>query len=173
MAGSSDKIVMLLIGAAIVVFLIYRLYLWLQTSPRSFIKDKIPINKVIHPHPAVDLLEEAGYEVVGGKLKIPLSFTLNGSRLYSQLFIDYIAVLDEDEEEDQDKYKDRHKDKDPYYLVILARPRKQLEFTGSGLRDAVLPYLLIYPQCSGILYVNPATSAIHRITFGRDDGESN
>ncbi|MNJ03206.1 hypothetical protein D3C73_1634380 [compost metagenome] len=57
--------------------------------------------------------------------------------------------------------------------MILSRPRKALELTGSGLRDALLPYLLIYPDCSGVLYVNTATSVIHEIKLGKDDGESN
>ncbi|MFD1905469.1 hypothetical protein ACFSQ7_17605 [Paenibacillus rhizoplanae] len=51
-------------------------------------------------------------------------------------------------------------------------PRKELELTGSGLRDYILPYLLIYPDCSGALYVDTVNSNIHVINFGKDDGES-
>ncbi|AIQ69967.1 hypothetical protein PGRAT_21725 [Paenibacillus graminis] len=154
--ASSDKAVMALIGLAAAIFVIYRIYIWLQNSPRSFIKDKLPLNTVILPHPSIDLLEEAGYEVIGGKLKIPLAFTVDGSSMYSRLFIDYVAS----------------KEEDSFYLVILSRPRKTLEFTGSSLRDTLLPYLLIYPECSGVLYVNTVTSAIHEIRLGKDDGES-
>lgn len=155
--ASSDKVVMILIGVAVSIFLIYRIFIWLQSSPRSFIKDRLPLNKDILPHPAIDLLEAAGYEVIGGKLKIPLSFRVDGSPMYSRLFIDYVASKEEDN----------------FYLVILSRPRKGLEFTGSGLRDTLLPYLLIYPECSGVLYVNTSASAIHLIKLGKDDGESN
>ncbi|WP_249899736.1 hypothetical protein [Paenibacillus sp. PK3_47] len=154
--ASSDQVIMVLVGVAVAVFLIYRLVVWLQSSPRSFLKDGVPINKEIAPHPCIGLLEAAGYEVIGGKLKIPLSFNVDGSSMYSRLFIDYVAS----------------KEEDSLYLVILSRPRKQLEFTGSGLRDTLLPYLLIYPECSGVLYVNTAASAIHVIRFGKDDGES-
>jgi hypothetical protein len=157
MAGSSDKVVMALIGVAISIFIIYRIYIWLQSSPRSFMKDSIPINKIITPHPSIEVLEEAGYEVIGGKLKIPLSFNVDGKQLYSRLFIDYIAT----------------KEEGSFYMVILARPRKTLDFTGSGLRDTLLPYLLIYPECSGVLYVNAMTAAIQVIKLGKDDGESN
>ncbi|MFE4711071.1 MULTISPECIES: hypothetical protein [Paenibacillus] len=157
MAGSSDKIVMTVIGIAVAIGLLYRLYVWLEGSPRSLIKDKIPINKDILPHPAIDYLEEAGYEVIGGKLKIPLSFRVNGAAMYSRIFIDYVAA----------------KEDGSFYMVILARPRKPLDFTGSGLRDYLLPYLLIYPECSGVLYVNMAAAAIHVIELGKDDGESN
>lgn len=154
---SSDKIVMTLIGIAVAIGLLYRLYVWLEGSPRSFIKDKIPLNKDILPHPSMDLLEAAGYEVVGGKLKIPLSFRMDGAAMYSRLFIDYVAVTEDG----------------AFYMVIIARPRKPLDFTGSGLRDYMLPYLLIYPECSGVLYVNTAAAAIHVIELGKDDGESN
>lgn len=155
--ASSDKAVMALIGLAVVIFLVYRVYIWLQNSPRSFIKDRVPINKEITPHPSIEWLEAAGYEVIGGKLKIPLAFNVNGSSMYSRLFIDYVAS----------------KEEESFYLVILSRPRKELQFTGSALRDALLPYLLIYPDCSGVLYVNTVSSAIHVISLGRDDGESN
>lgn len=155
--ASSDKAVMVLIGLAVVIFLVYRVYIWLQNSPRSFIKDRVPLNKEITPHPSIEWLEAAGYEVIGGKLKIPLAFNVNGSSMYSRLFIDYVAS----------------KEEESFYLVILSRPRKELQFTGSALRDALLPYLLIYPDCSGVLYVNTVSSAIHVISLGRDDGESN
>ncbi|WP_342561969.1 hypothetical protein NST84_20315 [Paenibacillus sp. FSL R7-0345] len=154
--ASSDKAVVALIGLAVAIFLVYRIYLWLQSSPSSFLKDRVPINNDIAPHPSIEWLEAAGYEVIGGKLKIPLSFNVDGAPMYSRLFIDYVAG----------------KEDGSYYLVILSRPRKELEFTGSALRDALLPYLLIYPDCSGVLYVNTASSAIHVISFGRDDGES-
>ncbi|WNS44356.1 hypothetical protein [Paenibacillus sp. MMS20-IR301] len=154
--ASSDKAVVVLIILAAAIFMVYRIYLWLQGSPRSFMRDKVPINKMIQPHPSTALLEDAGYEIIGGKLKIPLSFQLDGSPVYSRMFIDYVASKD-----------DEH-----YYLVILSRPRKSLEFTGSGLRDALLPYLLIYPYCSGVLYVDTVHSAVHVIKLGKDDGES-
>lgn len=156
MAGS-DQAVMVLIGLVVAIVVIYRIYIWLQGSPGSFMKDRVPINKEILPSPSIDLLEAAGYEVIGGKLKIPLSFRVDGASMYSRLFIDYVASKEEDR----------------FYLVILSRPRKTLELTGSALRDTLLPYLLIYPECSGVLYVNTATSVIHEIKLGKDDGESN
>lgn len=86
-----------------------------------------------------------------------MSFNVNGAQMYSRLFIDYVAT----------------KEEGSIYLVILSRPRKPLDFTGSGLRDTLLPYLLIYPECSGVLYVNVAAGSIQVIRLGRDDGESN
>jgi len=120
-------------------------------------KDTIPLNKIILPHPSIDLLENEGYEVIGGKLKIPLSFNVNGAHMYSRLFIDYVAT----------------KEEGSLYLVILSRPRKSLDLTGSGIRDSLLPYLLIYPECSGVLYINTSSRTIQVIMLGKDDGESN
>ncbi|WP_158454067.1 hypothetical protein [Paenibacillus durus] len=55
---------------------------------------------------------------------------------------------------------------------MLARPRRSLEWTGSGVRDMLLPYLLIYPGVGGLLYVNAPAATVNVITFGRDDGEN-
>ncbi|WP_307589125.1 hypothetical protein [Paenibacillus wynnii] len=156
MSGNSDRAVMVLIGVALSIWVLYRVYIWLQSSPRSFMKDTIPINKEIIPHPALDMLEAAGYEVVGGKLRIPLSFTADGSILYSRLYIDYVASANDG----------------TLYLVMLERPRKQLEWTGSGIRDFLLPYLLLYPECGGVLFVNLSSTKVSVIKLGKDDGES-
>lgn len=156
MAEGSTRIVMVLIGVAVAVFVVYRFILWLQASPKIGANAPIPLNEDIAPHPAVDLLEASGYEVVGGKLRVPLSFETGGQRLYSRLFIDYVAVDGEEQ----------------LYPVLLARPRRVVEWTGSGLRDAVLPYLLLYPDCGGVLYVDAQAGQIHRIALALDDGES-
>ena len=156
MTGNSDKPVMVLIGVALMIWVVYRIYIWLQSSPHSFIKDTIPINKQIIPHPAVDILEAAGYEVIGGKLRVPLSFSADGTSLYSRLYIDYIASAEDG----------------TLYLVMLERPRKQLEWTGSGIRDTLLPYLLLYPECGGVLYVNSLAAKVSLIKLGKEDGES-
>ncbi|MNB73184.1 hypothetical protein D3C81_466620 [compost metagenome] len=156
MTGSPDKAVMAIIGTLAAVFIIYRIYVWLQSSPRSFLQDRLPLNEDIPPHPAIGLLEQAGYDVIGGRLKIPLSFRVNGTPLYSRLFVDYVAASDDGTS----------------YLVLLARPRRPLEWTGSGIRDMLLPFLLIYPEVGGVLYVNAPEAAVHVITFGRDDGEN-
>ncbi|WP_310550176.1 hypothetical protein [Paenibacillus glufosinatiresistens] len=154
MTGSPDKAVMAVIAVGVAVWLVYRLYVWIQRTETA---GTIPLNREIAPHPALKLLEDAGYEVIGGRLKIPLSFRIDGREaLYSRLFIDYIAAAEDG----------------GWYPVILARPRKAVEWTGSGLRDALLPYMLLYPDSAGILYVNTAEETVRAIAFGRDDGES-
>lgn len=59
--ASSDKAVVALMGLAAAVFIVYRIYIWLQGSPGSFMKDRVPLNKVIQSHPSIALLEDAGY----------------------------------------------------------------------------------------------------------------
>lgn len=156
MDGNSDRIVMLLIGVALTVWVIYQLFAWLQRSPRSPLAEAIPLNEDIEPHPALGLLDEAGYEVIGGKLKIPLSFHADNQTYYSRLFVDYVA-----EGEDGSRY-----------LVLISRPRRPLEWTGSGLRDKLLPYLLLYPECSRLLYVDMQTNRVSVIGLGKDEGEA-
>jgi hypothetical protein len=112
------------------------------------------MNEEIIEHPAVDMLEEAGYEVVSDKLKVPLTFRVDGELLHSRLFIDYIAVKNGE-----------------FYLVRTARERRPVEWTGSGLRRDLLPFLLLYPECAGVLYVDPEQGELKVISLTTDDNE--
>lgn len=112
------------------------------------------MNEDIVEHPAVDLLEEAGYEVVSDKLKVPLAFKVDRHILHSRLFIDYIAVKNGE-----------------FYLVRTARERLPIEWTGSGLRRDLLPYLLLYPECAGLLYVDTEQGLLKEITLTTDEDE--
>lgn len=69
---------------------------------RSWVNRPIPVslaelqlNEHIQPSPALELLEESGYDVIGGKMKVPLAFEAGESVLYSRLFIDYVAERDD------------------------------------------------------------------------------
>ncbi|MBV6714532.1 hypothetical protein [Paenibacillus chitinolyticus] len=106
-------------------------------------------NEVPEDDDVVELLIGAGFDVVGGKTKIPISMTLNQKEeLYSRLFIDYFA-----EKEDN------------LYLVKVARERKPLEMTGSAIRDMLLVYSLLVPEAAGVLYVDMNGRKIKQITF--------
>ncbi|WP_079694111.1 MULTISPECIES: hypothetical protein [unclassified Paenibacillus] len=126
------------------------LILWLFSGFRNWVNRPIPVslsgmqlNLEIQDSPAVDLLEAEGYEVIGGKMKIPLAFKADESIYYSRLFIDYVAERD-----------------DERYLVKTSRRRQPLELTGPSLRDRFLYYLLLYPGCEGLLYVDLEESDI-------------
>ncbi|GIO83645.1 hypothetical protein J25TS5_05770 [Paenibacillus faecis] len=154
MGGFSDAMLMLLI-AAIGLYFGYRGF-------RSWVRKPYPLrsgigfimNEEIMEHPAVDLLEAAGYEVVSDKLKVPLAFKVDGSILHSRLFIDYIATKGGE-----------------FYLVRTARERMPLEWTGSGLRKELLPYLLLYPDCAGVIYLDADQGMLKEITLIADDEE--
>ncbi|MCA1295874.1 hypothetical protein LBW89_22980 [Paenibacillus sp. alder61] len=129
---------------------------------RSWVRKPYPLrsgigfimNEEIMEHPAVDLLEAAGYEVVSDKLKVPLAFKVDGSILHSRLFIDYIATKGGE-----------------FYLVRTARERMPLEWTGSGLRKELLSYLLLYPDCAGVIYLDADQGMLKEITLIADDEE--
>ncbi|MEF2964445.1 hypothetical protein V3851_01270 [Paenibacillus sp. M1] len=154
MGEHSDGLLMILI-AGLALFLGYRGFRSWVRKPftlRSGIG--FEMNEEIVEHPAVNLLEQAGYEVVSDKLKVPLAFRVDGSILHSRLFIDYIAV------------KNRE-----FYLVRTARERLPIEWTGSGLRKELLPYLLLYPECAGLLYVDAEQGILKEIALTTDEDE--
>ncbi|EES72236.1 hypothetical protein ACL02P_04285 [Paenibacillus sp. MB22_1] len=154
MGAYSDGLLMVVI-AGIGVYLLYRGFRsWVRKpfSLRSGIG--FEMNEEIIEHPAVDMLEEAGYEVVSDKLKVPLTFRVDGELLHSRLFIDYIAVKNGE-----------------FYLVRTARERRPVEWTGSGLRRDLLPFLLLYPECAGVLYVDPEQRELKVISLTTDDNE--
>lgn len=94
MEERADWLVMLLIGLLLLVWLAHGLRTWLFRPLPARVPD-MPINENIPDHPAVDMLENAGYEVLGGKIKIPLLFDVDGEDFHSRLFIDFIARNDE------------------------------------------------------------------------------
>ncbi|MHC0617645.1 hypothetical protein ACYE8R_12835 [Paenibacillus sp. M.A.Huq-82] len=142
-----DVTVILLILIVLVCYLIWRFQRWLQT-PRKH-RFHIPVQSEIPQDEAVELLEGAGFDVLAGKTKIPITMTVGDSeQLESRLFIDYFVQKN-----------------DEIYLVKLAKERKPLEMTGSSVRDMLLPYSLIYPEAAGVLYVDMGQSKIKKITF--------
>lgn len=141
------------IFAALLLFLIYRgLQSWLRKPAVLRRGLHFDLNEEIGEHPAVDLLKAGGYEVISGKLKVPLTFTINRAKLHSRLFIDYVAVKDED-----------------MYLVRVSRTRQPVEWTGSGVRKELLPFLLLYPDCTGLLYIDAEHSEIKVIILDADE----
>lgn len=149
-----DKVIMVVLAVILLVWVGYGLKKWLL-DPASFSDSDIPINDYIPDHPAIDLLEKHGYEVIGGKIHIPLYFSSGQEEYSSRLFIDYV-VQDEDE---------------VLYMVKLARSRLPIEWTGSGLRERFLPYFLLYQDCAGLLYVDLEHHSIRKVTFDWDEEE--
>ena len=152
-----DGLLMIVIAAAAAVWLIWLLNRWMTSGGASGqLPGGVPINEHIPHHPALELLEQEGFDVIGGKVKINLAFqTDNNNSLYSRLFIDYVAS-------DQ---------RGSLYLVKLSRDRLPLPWTGAGLRDRLLPLLMMYPECEGLLYVDLDEHAVRRVTMEWSDEE--
>ncbi|MDR6549365.1 hypothetical protein [Paenibacillus qinlingensis] len=142
-----DVRVILLILIVVVCVVIWRFQKWSAGSNRR--RGRIPRHANIPEDDVVDLLEGAGFEVLAGKTKIPITMTVGErDQLESRLFIDYFVQKE-----------------DHVYLVKVAKDRKPLEMTGSAVRDMLLPYTLIYPEAQGILYVDMSISKIKKIIF--------
>jgi len=143
-------------GDPIVVVLIVALMLvWLYVAAKRKYRNRwrapdIPRHSEVFvpSDEAVRLLEEAGYDILAGKVRLPVYVELDGNVLESRLFIDAFAEKDGET-----------------YIVRLARERKPIEMTGSSLRDHLLVYHLLYPQTAGVLYVDLPAGAIRVVKF--------
>ncbi|MCC3379712.1 hypothetical protein ACFQ5D_11695 [Paenibacillus farraposensis] len=145
-----DTVIIIVIGVILAIWAFYSLRAWLE-EPEPLVLRTIPLNEDMDEGPAVNLLEKAGYDVVGGKMKIPLAFKVNGNTVHSRLFIDYVAVQNSST-----------------YMVKTARRKKPMEWSGPELRDRLMPYLLLYPGCAGVLYVDTDQQSIRLITLVED-----
>lgn len=142
-----DSLILILLSVAIAGWLFWLFHRWLTAPPQD--RYTIESDLEVPVTEAVELLEFAGYEVLTGKRKIPVSIELNDREtLESRLFIDHFAAVE-----------------DKLYIVKLARDRKPLEWTGSGLREQLLVYQLLYREADGILYVDPRLKTIEKIRF--------
>lgn len=142
MEGQYDTIVIGVFAVCLIVWLFLGLRSWLN-RPIPVSLAEFRLNENIQDSPALTLLEANGYDVIGGKMKVPLAFEADNTVLYSRLFIDYVAER-----------------QDARYLVKTSRRRQPLERSGPAIRDRFLPYLLLYPGCEGLLYVDTDDSDI-------------
>ncbi len=149
-----DSLILLLLSVFIIGWLLYRFRFWLMAPPKG--RPAIDPDPEVPSTVAVELLEFSGYEVLTGKRRIPIQIQVNDRELLeSRLFIDHFAAEEE-----------------KLYVVKVARDRKPLDWTGSGLRDQLLVYQLLYPEAEGILYVDPRQKTIEKIRFDVPEEES-
>ncbi|ANS74923.1 hypothetical protein AWM70_10200 [Paenibacillus yonginensis] len=152
MDAGSDKWLMIVM-VLVILFLLWRTFSSWLSRPAPFKPGHgFEINDQFERTAAVELLERSGYEVVSGKLKVPLTFDCDGERLYSRLYIDYVVSKD-----------------GAYYVVKEARDRQPMDWTGSGVRKALLPFLLLYPDCEGMLYINGEMNEIRKIRLANEE----
>lgn len=147
--STGEGAVLFLVIAIVVAWAYHHFRRWFFASPKRLSAYYDPRE----PEPegdVPDLLREAGYRVLSGKRKIPVTITLDEEEtLASRYFIDYLA-----------------KRGDEWYVVKTAKSRQPVEWTGSGVRDRLLPYMLLFgDEIEGLLYVDPEQGVIRKITF--------
>lgn len=149
---NEDLFVIILIVVIAVVWGIIGLRRWLEAPARRVDLD---LGEEVPTDDTVELLEASGYEVVSGKKRIPITVVVDDEEeLHSRLYIDYFARKD---------------DGNRLYAVKVAKDRKPLDMTGSGIRDALLPYYLLYDEVSGVLYVDTKQGTIKQFHFEIED----
>lgn len=122
---------------------------WFENAPMKPKMEAPRGEPDFEPNEVTELLEGAGFDVLAAKARIPIVMTLNDREQYqSRLYVDYFAEKN-----------------DELYLVKVARDRRPLELTGTGIRDALLHYYLLYPDAEGVLYVDMSTNKIKKFTF--------
>jgi hypothetical protein len=142
-----DVMVILLILVVFVGWITLRFRHWLVTPPKK--RFRVPSTPVNPEDEAVELLEGAGFDVLAGKTKIPITMTINDTEeAQSRLFIDYFVQKNGE-----------------LYIVKVSRERKPLEMTGASIRDMLLSYSLMVPEAAGVLYLDMDQYKIKKITF--------
>jgi hypothetical protein len=142
-----DIMVIFMILIVFMGFISLRFRHWLVNPPKK--RFRIPRDASVVQDETVELLEGAGFDVLAGKTKIPITMTLNDAEDFeSRLFVDYFAQKN-----------------DQLYVVKVAKERRPMELRGSSIRDMLLPYCLLYPEVAGVLYVDMDQLKIKKITF--------
>ncbi|MCD1260695.1 hypothetical protein B5M42_017990 [Paenibacillus athensensis] len=140
--------IVLILFIVLIMVALGRFGRWLEKPPKRRLP--VPAAGDIPQTDVVELLEGAGFDVLAGKTKLPITIAVNGeATLASQLYIDYLAAREE-----------------KLYVVRLARERVPIDWAaGSSVREKLLPYSLIYPETEGVLYVDMEQRKIKIITF--------
>lgn len=135
--------------AAIAWWLWRRFRHWLHEPPSARLRGLARDNPPDEEDEAAAFLREQGYEVLSGKHRVPLGVAIDdGPFEATRLYFDYVAARDES-----------------YYLVKLERPRQPLDWTASGLRERLLVYALLFPECEGIIVADARERTLRTVKF--------
>ncbi len=136
-----------LVLAVLLLWLTVAFRRWLFVNPHIHVLEST-ISPAMNDK-IVELLIEQGYKAIHGKKKINIRIHLDNQQLGSHVFVDFFA-----------------RKANEVYLVKVAKPRKQLNINaGSAIREALLPYALIYKEIAGVLYVDPLLRKVYKIQF--------
>jgi hypothetical protein len=149
-----DWIIMIAAAGVMLWWVFRRFDRWLHEPPGSKLR-KLALAGGVEQDDTVALLQKHDYEVLSGKHRIPLGVVLDdGPVMPTRLYFDYLASKE-----------------DKYYLVKLERTRQPMDWTASGLREQLLVYALLCPDCEGIIIVNLKDQLLKIVRFKVEDGE--
>ncbi|SDW54133.1 hypothetical protein SAMN05444487_10472 [Marininema mesophilum] len=93
------------------------------------------------------MLEADGFELIAAKQRLPIAVRVGDTSYDSRLYVDYVATRAGNT-----------------YLVVLAKDKKPLRFSGAILRDRFLAHVLAF-RAAGILYVEPHHGMYKTVSF--------
>lgn len=144
-----DRVVFYLVVTLIVLFLFFRF-------KRSNLLGKsngypFEITKKYESNEITRLLETNHYEILTSKKSFPIRMRIDQEELRSRYFVDYFVRKDE-----------------KWFLVKVENQRRPFDWTGSSVRNHLLPYLLHFPNAAGLIVVRLQWKDLKIITFEND-----
>jgi hypothetical protein len=147
-----DWIIILVAAGFMVWWVLRRFDRWLHEPPGSKLR-KLALAGGVEHDETTQLLQEHGYEVLSGKHRIPLGVVVDeGPVMPTRLYFDYLVIKE-----------------NKYYLVKMDRPRQPMDWTASGLRERLLVYALLFPDCEGMVIVIPQDQQLKIVRFKVED----
>ncbi|MCC3373403.1 hypothetical protein [Cohnella sp. REN36] len=148
-----DGLVFVIAVAAIAWLAWRRFRRWLHEPPSLRLRRLAQAGNIVEPDEAVDFLQEQGYQVLSGKHRVPLGVMVDdGPVQTTRIYFDYFVSKG-----------------DQFYLVRLERSRQPIDWTASGLRERLLPYALLFPECDGIVVADPKDRMLRTVRFRVED----
>lgn len=149
-----DWVIMIAAAGLMGWWVLRRFGRWLREPPDKRLR-KLAIAGGVEPDDTVDLLKEHGFQVLSGKHRITLGVTVDDSAVMpTRLYFDYLASRN-----------------DKFYLVKAERARQPTDWTASGLREKLLVYALLYPDCEGVVITDLQLRQVRTVRFKVGDGE--
>lgn len=143
---------MLAAAGIMIGWVIRRFDRWLHEPPGSKLR-KLALAGGVELDETTQLLQTHGYEVLSGKHRISLGVVVDeGPVMPTRLYFDYLAIKE-----------------NKYYLVKIDRQRQPMDWTASGLRERLLVYALLFPDCEGMLIVIPQDQQLKIVRFKVED----
>jgi len=154
MSRLADLVATVAVSLMLLVWLIHRFKRWLEAPVR--VRLPVPEPAPFARNEAVQLLEEAGYEVISGRVKVPVLVEVDDEPLdmASRLFVDFFARKEHE-----------------VYLVKVSRARRPVEWTASALRDRFMMYHWLFRDTHGLLYVDLEEKRVRKIRFDLGEAE--